>query len=947
MNQSSGANGRTQYSTTFTVASTHLPSPRRVLASLTVVLLVLLALLPVMSASADVDDDGGTTLDESNPASGINGTSAVGPTEDSNTPDDLLPSPDSQVADAATSAQTLPNEVSDTGVSDTNAADSVAQLQGIAQPLAGSVRRQGYEKGGALPAGHSRSGSAGLTCSENVVYGLDDNGQIYQFERGRGKKIGTVADNLPEFDSGDFDGFAIHPWGGYAYAFVKDGDDRDAKVDGIYKFEMSSGWSFIPNTRFGPTGTNLNAGAFHPHTGMYYIGGFTDDGIFKVFEYNPVKTPSFQLKATVATRNENRNSDGDMTFTATGDLIILGGDEDDNIARIYTVRGDDFSAATGTDIPYVSRDVIDTDHDDASGITFDAQGKGFLAFDDERDIYEYDQPGWRNGSHFVNDEDVVNNDLTGLDTGCYAPTITLEKEIIGNRFGATDQFVLQLKQDSRIVGETTTIGNDSGVQKEKIGPLIATRGAQIEIRETATIGTDLGHYSTDWLCAVDGNQFAYDDGYSGTFTFPSAGNGVTCRITNRPPVATVEITKQVQDSQGSTSLVAKDWTVGMESSGGQVQQNPTDLKQKTDDNGRASWTLKFGDRSETATIKVSETQKANHRFESGTCKITNLRGSVRTVDLTSEASTSINGIESGDKVECTYVNAQQPGAKLTLYKQLEHPVHGDGYAEPTDWTLTATGQTPASGIAASISGVSGATEVTSQTLPAGDYTITELYSATNKPAGIANAYMWTGFACVDANGSTPTFLDARSGNSIDSAIVTLTNGADISCTLTNTAKTGSVTWQKTDDSNNPIPLKGSEWSVSGPGAQAWTVSVSDCTNTSGTGGAWCETTADGTGFHLHDLPWGEYSLVETRAPAGHYPATTNSPITFVIGYDGTDFALERDLGNLVNARRNSPNIPLTGGLSRDALIISGASILLLGGCVLAAATLRARQQNRS
>ena len=120
--------------------------------------------------------------------------------------------------------------------------------------------------------------------------------------------------------------------------------------------------------------------------------------------------------------------------------------------------------------------------------------------------------------------------------------------------------------------------------------------------------------------------------------------------------------------------------------------------------------------------------------------------------------------------------------------------------------------------------------------------------------------------------------------------------------IANTRKTGSVTWTKvSSDINNSDPLSGSEWTLKqtktfswADGAAKYTVvtseatlgTVTDCVDGQN---AKCSTQTskyvdlDGASgkFKISGLDWGEYQLIESKAPDGYDLDTT--PHTFRIG----------------------------------------------------------------
>ena len=151
---------------------------------------------------------------------------------------------------------------------------------------------------------------------------------------------------------------------------------------------------------------------------------------------------------------------------------------------------------------------------------------------------------------------------------------------------------------------------------------------------------------------------------------------------------------------------------------------------------------------------------------------------------------------------------------------------------------------------------------------------------------------------------------------------------DTTITVTNKTKVvlGSVRWYKVDDSTPAKPLAGSEWKLTGPAGFTEKVQPSEgCSEDPEE----CILTG-GPEFSLGDLIWGEYTLVETKAPAGYKPSHTEYKFT-IWGPDELSGQLtvgdEVVVGNgVVNERLEGPTLPLTGGASAFAFLVAGGGL---------------------
>ena len=201
--------------------------------------------------------------------------------------------------------------------------------------------------------------------------------------------------------------------------------------------------------------------------------------------------------------------------------------------------------------------------------------------------------------------------------------------------------------------------------------------------------------------------------------------------------------------------------------------------------------------------------------------------------------------------------------------------------------------------------------------------------------------------------------------------------------IANTRKTGSVTWTKvSSDSNNANPLPGSQWTLKQTKTFSWENgvakyidadatlgTVTDCVNDennvadcSTQTGAYVDLDGDSGKFKISGLGWGEYELVESKAPDGYDLDTT--PHTFRIGpleggniagnwYANTDFntegtsAYNEQTTFTVNGGniKNQPGVILPGtGGAGDYWIYAAALVAALIGVVAAGMALKVRRR---
>ena len=522
-----------------------------------------------------------------------------------------------------------------------------------------------------------------VKCDLGYIYAISSAGQLQQIAPGGAiTNIGTSA------GQNNMNGLGIGSGGAPVYATLRSSGSGTSQNATVWQFDTASGqWSSTgasTSSLGGNTGTNMIGGAVDLSSGLYYFGGFTSGGDFKVYEYDPSATPKIKLKATVQT-TATSEANGDVAFDAAGNFYIVRGSGNQSI--VYSVTKAAFQAANGGTVASSATNAFTTSSD-VNGVAFDSSGKAFLGASST--LRSYDMPNWSNSTA------VVNSGLSSTDlASCSSPpTIVIEKEIVGGRVNPGDQVKLTLKQGTTTLGEVTTTGSATGVQDQRIGPMPTVRSVDLSFTETAAGTTNLANYVSAYQCTltyIDGSVQILNEvsGTSGSITIPTTGEAVRCVFRNAPLVASVNIHKDLADAQGENPVPLGGWTVGATATATgteTVTGTPTAATQQTNTQGNASWSFKFQSKSGKATVNVLEQMQATYAFHSGECSVTHIDGSSTTTDLTGPGSTALAGIGPGDTVDCTYVNKPAPGA-LTITKAFDSSVpQGSG----TNVTFTGT-----------------------------------------------------------------------------------------------------------------------------------------------------------------------------------------------------------------------------------------------------------------
>lgn len=143
----------------------------------------------------------------------------------------------------------------------------------------------------------------------------------------------------------------------------------------------------------------------------------------------------------------------------------------------------------------------------------------------------------------------------------------------------------------------------------------------------------------------------------------------------------------------------------------------------------------------------------------------------------------------------------------------------------------------------------------------------------------------------------------------------------VKCTVTNTAKPGSIRWAKVDADDVDKYLEGSVWTLTAENQEPKT--VEDCVAESVESCSGLDKDPQAGKFEVPNLDWGEWIVKEQKAPFG-YLIDEEQRTAEINGEK-----LEVDLGKIENHRIEPPTLPLTGGIGRDHFYIAGSFLLLV------------------
>lgn len=746
-----------------------------------------------------------------------------------------------------------------------------------------------------------------FTCTPGVFYTLNAAGQVYRItSNSEGLPNKTVVSSGLDFGDGEFNGLAVGNQGSVGYAFDRgivsgSGASQTHNVKVYETTSVGTVTAVTGSTELNKLGggrydaSGLIAGGVSPTdpTGSYYFGGYeiaqTSERptrwavYFHLWKMDATSHAVSYVGRITAQQNQSSKpagGNGDLAFSAAGDLYVLWSDGQSK-ARIIPVTAGSLAAANGGVIPDQQTSTLtDLQAGQINGIAFDNRGRVLVQTSSEGTttvrLMDPDTgttiPGSATGLSGMSGAGV---DLASCNT---PPTLELHKNVV-DRSASGDQFELQIIRDGQSSGSlATTKGDLLGLQADYAGPVIAVAGGTYHLIESGvgTADTALTSYTTSFQCVNTAQNNAVvaatrlsDHEY--TLTVPDAGTAVVaiaCTFTNTPAKGSAEWSKTDGATPGNL-LAGSEWTLKGPSypTGVTVVDNGDLDVDKTNGRFRID-NLQYG------SYTLTE-NKAPTGFVPDT--------QVHTFTVTA----ADNGIVQVGAIKNVPVKGSVKWTKV-----------GDGGRDDllagTTWTLTPTdpaGQpiTVVDNQGRDADPADGHFLVND--LPYGKYTISEA----SAPEGF------------ELNTGSFPFTISENG-----ATVTVNDGEPI----VNKRTLGSVTWKKSDEDGNA--LAGSEWQLTGPDGTSTPVVDNQAPD---------DDPADGA-FRVEGLTWGNYTLVETKAPAGYQRLDTEFSFTI----DGTHLQAVVNEGHaIVNKQQVPPSLPLTGGLGTDTFLLAGGGLLALAG----------------
>ncbi len=434
-----------------------------------------------------------------------------------------------------------------------------------------------------------------FSCQPGTFYTITSGGQI-----GRVTSSGDSVDSqvgevsqVGRVGYGTFNGLAVGRDGSTAFAFDRGSGDNQVMV-----YTSESGGAFqavTPLTTLytdpaggGPafaTSNRLIAGGVSPvdSSGAYYFGGYSVTNRGNGRDSYTIEFHLWRMDASthaityvghvaVASGRSTSGANGDLAFSASGDLYILWSDGDTNL-RIIPVTAESLAAANGGAISGQDTPILSgTPAGNINGIAFNSDGRVLVQSSNGALTTAWLMDPDSGQAVVGSTTTLVGLSGTGVDlASCnQPPTLELRKDIV-SRSGADDQFRLQIfPEDSATASASaTTTGDSLGVQDQIAGPVVAVVGQTYRLVESGAggAGMDLSMYDSSLVCrntaaddAVVSTTRVSDTEYTVTIPPVSSGSAtaISCTFTNTAIEGSV--TWHKTDETGD-ALAGSTWTL--------------------------------------------------------------------------------------------------------------------------------------------------------------------------------------------------------------------------------------------------------------------------------------------------------------------------------------------------------------------------------------------------
>ncbi|WP_216448652.1 MSCRAMM family protein [Arcanobacterium phocae] len=723
-------------------------------------------------------------------------------------------------------------------------------------------------------------------------------------------------------------------------------------------------------------GLAIQAGAVNPVDKKYYFGttgkegrGNSEKRYFYLYRLDNANSGAVYLGKTelepyVKDGHSVASDDGDMVFTAGGDLVIgasaafrkhPGSSQPSvNVLRMQVVRKTMLDNATGDQLVSIKMPAINflespnsalensggangfTIGEDGSLVTshFSRQSSSSAVFSTNGNWSSFREIKSLGRSSVISNESkwdfpvtypgtfyplykgyslqhsLWNTEITDMAGGiAWIPSIQLNKNVV-SRLKLTDQFKMTVEFTSgKLVNvplhEAMTSGTETGLQTEFVGPIPLAFGDSIVLKEELVNGGDLGLYSPELQCVNSNGE---------TLTSTSvvvSGSVATATLSLNQPVTNVSCTF-VNGPKYSVKVSKIDSVTKNKVPGAELL-----LWKDIDNNGALDKKIDQ--------IVAGNQEAPNPAISadgSGQVIWKNLAPGKYLVEETQEPqgyllAKDVKPFAIKDKdVAIEFENSPFQGAiEWQKVDMSNNSLAG------SEWLIKGPKQNTISVVDNGQHDVDPAVgKIKVDKLPAGSYKLTE----TKPPVNFQKSDSEFTFEIKsDTNGGARVQLmhDGKpvENNGVDNAIV-------------NTPKVGALVIEKVD-SGNSKKLSGSEWQLTGP--KNSTVKVADCISTSCDG---FDKDPEPGMISVQNLPLGSYTLTETKAPSGYKLDTT--PYNFTLNEDNLKQAYV-GTNAIKNSQQDGPALPRSGGVGRDFFFIAGGGVMLLA---LAALALFGRKQ---